>query len=39
MQVDRVFVGTCYTGIDSAGIYISEIITIGASGKKAVCIF
>lgn len=28
------FVRTFYTGIDSAGIYISEIITISASRKE-----
>ena len=39
MQLDQVFVRTFYTGIDSAGIHISEIITISASGKKAVYIF
>lgn len=31
-----VFVRTFYTGIDSAGIQISEIITITASEKKAI---
>lgn len=40
MQRDKVvFVRTFYTGIDSAGIQISEIITISASEKKAVYIF
>lgn len=36
MQLDNVFVRTFYTGINSAGIQISEIITISASEKKAI---
>ena len=36
MQLDKVFVRTFYTGIDSAGFQISEIITITASEKKAI---